>query len=491
MIWSSYQKAIFDAIQFTTKNIVVRATAGSAKTTSIVEGAKKIPYGKKALFVAFNRHTVADLRSRLPETVDCATLHSVGCKAIYAAYDEVTISDNKQIKFIEPIFERVKDYREKWRKIYETDQLLSLVRATMTELNYEAIKLLGDRYALYPDDEIIYATVTSGIRFNSSTFDESKRKVNIDFQDMISLAANAKWIRIPQYDYVFLDEAQDCSRQDQLLIERMLKPVKGRLIAVGDGNQSCYFFRGSDINSFNYFETRPNTVSLPLTISYRCAKNIVSHAKNIYSEIEPWEESPDGIVKTKGGVVDDIQNGDFVLARNLRPLVDVFLQLIAVDKKSTIIGKEFEKGLLTLLHGIPDEKSIADLEVYFNDMISGVKSRLSKQGFKNVNDHPKVEIIEEKVNVLKKLSERCGDVGELITLIMSIFSDDDVAPIKLSTIHKAKGKEANRVFIIDTYEGKKLIPNKYAVTKEMLIQEKNLSFVASTRAKRELIYLNL
>lgn len=486
---SPYQQAIYDALRFTNKNIVVKAGPGSGKTTTIAEAAKLVPYGKKVLFVAFNRHSVADLKAKLPNTVECSTLHSMGCKAIYKAYNGVHIKENKQIKFIEPIFERVKEYREKWRKIYETDQLLSLVRATMTDFNFEAIQILGQKHAIYPDDEIIYSTITSGMRFNSYTFDESRREIEIDFSDMIGLSTQ-KWVRVPQYDYVFADEGQDFSRRDILLLERFLKPIKGRLIVVADDKQSVYGFRGADLDAFKYFTERPNTIQLPLTVSYRCPKAVVANAQKIYPDIEPWELAQEGVVRKKGSV-EEIQNNDFVLARNLRPLVDVFLQLVSLNKKCTIVGKELEKGLLTLLQGIPDSEPISELEKYLDEYLDKVKERLSKQGIKNPSNHPKFEVVDEKVHVLKMISERCSDVGELITMITSIFQEDSVAPIKLLTIHRSKGLEADRVFYIESYEGKKLIPSQYAVTPEMLIQERNLEFVCLTRSKKELIYLDL
>ncbi len=42
------------------------------------------------------------------------------------------------------------------------------------------------------------------------------------------------------------------------------------------------------------------------------------------------------------------------------------------------------------------------------------------------------------------------------------------------------------MFVIESYEGKKLIPSQYAVTQDQLVQEQNLKFVAYTRAKKVL-----
>jgi superfamily II DNA or RNA helicase len=103
---SKYQEDIFCHVITTNKNIAVKATAGSGKTTTIVQAAGRIPYGKKALFVAFNKSIVNELRERLPDGVECNTMHSMGCKAIFAFYQDYSgdgknkIDDKKQINFI-------------------------------------------------------------------------------------------------------------------------------------------------------------------------------------------------------------------------------------------------------------------------------------------------------------------------------------------------------------------------------------------------------
>jgi len=69
-------------------------------------------------------------------------------------------------------------------------------------------------------------------------------------------------------------------------------------------------------------------------------------------------------------------------------------------------------------------------------------------------------------------------------LIKGIFSDE-VKGIILSTIHKAKGLENDRIFFL----APELIPSKYATQPWQYEQEQNLFYVAVTRAKHELIYV--
>ena len=55
----------------------------------------------------------------------------------------------------------------------------------------------------------------------------------------------------------------------------------------------------------------------------------------------------------------------------------------------------------------------------------------------------------------------------------------------MSTIHKAKGLEADNVFILN----KNLLPSKYVKQDWELEQEKNLEYVAITRTKKTLGFI--
>jgi superfamily I DNA/RNA helicase len=57
--------------------------------------------------------------------------------------------------------------------------------------------------------------------------------------------------------------------------------------------------------------------------------------------------------------------------------------------------------------------------------------------------------------------------------------------LTLCTVHKAKGLEWNRVYILDEF----LMPSKYARQAWQQQQETNLQYVAVTRAKQELKFI--
>ena len=93
----------------------------------------------------------------------------------------------------------------------------------------------------------------------------------------------------------------------------------------------------------------------------------------------------------------------------------------------------------------------------------------------------------EKLSVLKIISADYIGKSEISSAIELMFGDGAKKDmVILSTIHKSKGLEADRVFFMLRKE----IPSKYAMTKEELFSEKCLNYVAVSRAKNELVYID-
>lgn len=108
-------------------------------------------------------------------------------------------------------------------------------------------------------------------------------------------------------------------------------------------------------------------------------------------------------------------------------------------------------------------------------------NEIKKDGVINPDEHSGYVTLEDKVNALLFLAKLSSNIDDLKSKINTIFTDN-VKGVVLSTIHKAKGLEADRVFIIRP----DLIPLPNTRGWQ-LNQEKNLEYVAYTRAKKELI----
>ena len=233
--------------------------------------------------------------------------------------------------------------------------------------------------------------------------------------------------------------------------------------------------------SFEWFEKFPNTRTLPLSHSFRCAKNIIIEAQKIVPDIKALDNAPDGIVGERGSVLTEAESGDFVLCRTTMPLVKLFFEFLIQNKKAIVKGSDIGIHLIELIGHIT---SLSELKSFWEQELQNFRADLKSKGVFNPDEHSGYVALADKVLTLLFLAKLSNGIENLKEKIRTIFTDE-IKGICLSTVHKAKGLEANRVFIVRP--GLLLLK---AVKGWQQIQETNLQYVAITRAKTELIYDN-
>jgi superfamily I DNA/RNA helicase len=97
-----------------------------------------------------------------------------------------------------------------------------------------------------------------------------------------------------------------------------------------------------------------------------------------------------------------------------------------------------------------------------------------------------IEAIHDQADTLTAIAEECADPAEVLCRLSELFADDKRG-ITLSTVHKAKGLESETVFIL----GPELLPAPWAKSPQEQEQERNIKYVATTRAMRTLINVPL
>ena len=482
---TSEQQRIFKFIQKRPENIVIEAYAGAGKTTTIVEAVKLLPKDKNIMFLAFNKHIQEELKTRLPEHVRCYTSHGLGMSAIKRKYgDKIQFDEFKVDKHINKKIKRwgVNEefsHEDKFIYLNEMKKLVNLCRLSLT-LDKKWIPYVAERYEINKfkkeRDVSRVLKVLDSITQDRKTF---------DYTDMVYLPAvdNGLWL-FPQ-DFVVVDEIQDLNRCQIRLIQKMLRKDKvtkkqiGRLIGVGDFFQGIYGFTTADEKSFEWFRNFKNTKILPLSYSFRCSKKVIQHANKLVPEIKALPDAPEGSVR-KGNVLEEASDGDFVLCRTTAPLIQLFFEFLTQRKKAVIKGADIGLQIIDLIGKMG---SLDDLIIFWEQELVRYRTELSDQGILNPNEHTGYTSLEDKVNTLLFLAKISLDIEDLIDKIKTIFTDQ-LEGIVLSTIHKAKGLEANRVFIVRP----DIIPLPQTKNNWQMIQEKNLEYVAITRAKNTLIY---
>ena len=494
--YSKYQKDIFDFVKNGQGNAVVEASAGAGKSTTLIKCLDFIDEDKTILMSAFNTDIVSVLKRKTKDfpNVNCATLHSIGRTMLQRNYpkDELTLDElkyksylNTNIKSLSSIDTYSLSKKDFGRYMKNIETFVNFGRAYLCQ-TVKDLDLIEDRYGI--------DTVADEKEVALDVMEYGKTDLSkIDFTDMIWLpnVLFCKPIGM-KYDWIMLDEVQDLSVCQREIILKCRK-INTRMILVGDKKQCIFSFSSADPQSFEKLKDIPNTITLPLSISYRCAENIVNFAKKLVPSIEPNDDGRHGEIKYNTQI-DDIQDGDMVLCRNNAPLMQVYVDLIKQGKKCFIRGKDIglnmknavkTTGMDTL--NVKLDKDGVFVRLY-DELFDAINDIMGKYNV-TYADAVETSFVARKLDIIKALETLSNNINtskELIDKISDIFSDKKKGGISLSTIHKAKGLEANNVYIVCN----SLMPSEMDKKDWEIEQEYNLMYVAYTRAKNILGFVD-
>lgn len=486
MIPSKYQQDIYRAYSTTKSNLFIEAGPGSGKTTTILNILNLTPFYKKSIFLAFNKSIKEEIKNKVNGKARVSTLHSLGLSLLRKNLNcKLTLKENKVFPLAKKNYEiskylnaRFKEEKKRNHWIYKVCSLYDLFRMNLCSHEEEALNEIANMYSVdLPKNDMSLILSFFKVVEKNDKEEIQKGSLMIDYTDMIYLPyklLNKK--HYPKYDVVLIDEIQDLNPLQKVLVDNIIDS-SGRFVAVGDSRQSIYSFMGSNLDSLNKFKNSENTLSLPLSVSYRCSRRIVELANTVFEGIESRDDSPNGVVRL--GYLREAEAGDFVLCRNNLPLVEAYIDLIGLGRKCTILGKDIGMGLVNLLNTIDDINEL-------DDKLIEKREELVSNGYKSPENTKQYNDLLEKINILRSIYFRFGSLQKTKQVLLNMFSDEyNDDDIILSTVHKSKGLESERVIFLFP----ELIPSKYAETDLEIYQEKCLYYVAVTRAKNELIFV--
>lgn len=491
---SVYQEEIFNFVEHGVGNAVISAYAGSGKTTTIVSCMKLIPKSQKCLFLAFNKSIVETLSEKVKSHSNCyvKTMHSLGYLMIRRNLgNDINIDEYKYRSYIKTNISTLSEIEDEELTISQINEYIDSI-ITLTDFA---------RYnLLQTENEIEQIATKYNIPIN---FDEPKIVVKvlkwgkdnyktIDYTDMVWLPNELSLRPIGlQFDWIYADEVQDFSVAYAKLLIKCFKRGT-RFIVVGDKKQSINVFAGASEEAFDYFCNYPNTRRFTLPITYRCPINIVNMAKEYVDDIQPKSDAIDGSILNDCHI-DDIKEGDMVLCRTKAPLIKLYSKLLRKGVTCYIKGSDIGLNLIKMLENVDKEILNASMEKdgvfvrLFDELFIERNKIMEKYGLLK-DDATLTSAIMEKydsINSLITLSEKIKTKKKLIEHIKNIFKEENDG-IMLSTIHKAKGLEANNVFILC----KSSMPSKLAHSQWEKQQEENLIYVAITRTKNILGFVS-
>jgi len=209
-------------------------------------------------------------------------------------------------------------------------------------------------------------------------------------------------------------------------------------------------------------------------------------------EVTGRDNAPEGSIVTVEAekVHSVIREGDLILCRTTAPLVKLCIELIALQVPARVKGHDIGRGLVRLVKQI--EKNVSQKGVFeFRELPGYLDDYLEKQIYilSQKLDDPagQIESVSDRVACIQtcyssmvpdSLEEFCQRMGDLF--------DDKRSSVYLSTVHRAKGAQNDRVLIIRPEQLPLIWQNQ---TPEQYAQEMNLRYVALSRSKDVLVFV--
>lgn len=498
-------------------NVVARA--GTGKTYTVINGVVReiVASGMGSVVVmAYNKAAANEFDHRLRVLADeehderyinqsvvrTGTVHSLGFAALRRAH-RTRVEGRKLWFLVDDMIDEARESEKGFIRGHgaRIRNLVSLGKQAAAGIRWgveekDKWSELCDHYDVESDDEgglIDYAV---------KLLKRSNEQVDriIDFDDMIYVPLLEN-LELDRFDWVLIDEAQDTNVTRRMLASGMVKEG-GHLVAVGDPKQAIYGFTGADSDAMELIAQQFGSVEMPLTVTYRCPKAVVRVANVLVPDLVAHEQNSEGVVRS----VEQLSPGadgrmyqwfeaeeslgpnDVVLCRNTKPLVETAYSMIRGGLGCMVEGRDIGEGLVQLAQ---HWKNIKSLGVLVDKVREYQESEVEKA--LNKKQQAKAQAIEDKCQTLcliaeKLISDGKLDVLDLVQFVRGLFGDtpegEKPKVLTLSTVHKSKGREWDRVYVLGRSE---LMPSKYAKQPWQLEQERNLEYVAVTRAKRELV----
>lgn len=509
--------------------LVIRALAGTGKTTTLIELARLNP-SVQYLYIALNASIVADVKKAIKKAgitnLKASTIHSL-------AYEASALYRNGR-----DVEKLTIEYVQEYLNIRDSFTAYSIV--SMME------KYCNQAGSFHDFSDLIMSQADDGNP--ASSFKIKKASLNgvqsllEGFENgSIDFITHSLYLKhfidnqsLISEDCLMVDESQDLNSAMFSFVESQIELGVHNVIAVGDQNQSIYGFIGSK-DIMQILQDKYGAVVKTLTRSFRFAAktNMESFANNFLSirgeNIYGAALHSDAIIRNRaylgrtnmqilGKCIELIKNGEsFSLLGGIKSIdfasiLDVWY--LSNAKKNPEQFNKIQSEIVKSFESKEELKKWA-VENDFHEYI-GACSAVDKMYFW-MNDIRLHEIMEE-----------CGFIRSGLPFPKQIFNLVDRMSKKssytiVSTFHKSKGLGVDRVEIMryEDFSGEerpvipygllhdkkkvdgekiKLIDNKYSTLsgqtgfllkldpmQTMLFDEYNLMYVAVTRAKKEMI----
>lgn len=472
------------AIIASTGNIKINAVAGSGKTTTVIEYARRRPAGNSILYIAFNKSVKNEAVKKFAEkgltNVKVETAHSLAYKNIVFKYGYKVRQHGYKINETAAML-GLENNGEKHYEYIVANHINKFISyfcnsdvQKVQDLNY--LDIITDSKAKI-FIKTFYPFLEMQTRLLLAKMDKGEIEITHDFY--------LKKFQLSQpqlpYDYILFDEGQDASAA---MLDIFLKQNATKVI-VGDTHQQIYGWRHA-VNSLEKTDFK----TLHLTESFRFSDDIAKLAMKAL-ELKGLINENFSAVDIKGQPETSAGKTKAVLARTNLGLLLKAIETVTENRK---VNSLYFEGNISSYTYADEGASLYDILNLYN----GKRSMIRDELIKSMKDIEELEDYIQKAEEpqLGMMVEIVKEYGNEIPGIIKLIKDRHVAndekekaDIIFSTVHRCKGMEYDDVTLVNDFINEEKLEKRLAEKDPdtaNLNEEINLLYVAVTRTKNTL-----
>jgi len=447
---------------------VVHGRPGSGKTTHLVRICNEyVAAGAKVLLVTYTRVAARELVERMKDArtakkVTASTLHSYVYSKVCSGSSNV-VTQSMLVSFGKNIGVTISGEAditgEHERTIEDGDEIMSIIsRADARGVDRMTEYMTSDR----PVARTLY-------KYVSEAYDAWKKANGyVDFTDMLRLFDGVP--AYEKFDVLIVDEAQDLSAMQWKVVRQICETVKHVIIA-GDPDQQLFAWGGSDPEGMYTFADEYGASVHVLPKSYRLPRIIHSLSNTIIEKVKDRRNADYAPRDAVGEIVRHVSTTSI----QPDPKADTLILY-----RTHAIRREIEDVLLSrhiayrALNGFPDPWHNA-----FGRSVRAYKKSARGERLTQSDTRALRRFCAIEPTALRPWHTALSIPNRFIDYMVSTEGSD--SKIRLSTIHGAKGKEADNVILCTGLSRR--------VVDEQLVnpdQEHRVFYVGVTRTRNRL-----
>ena len=314
---------------------------------------------------------------------------------------------------------------------------------------------------------------------NKNLINYKKVKKKFEFNDMIkNLTENPE--KIPEFDVIFIDEAQDLSPLQWKLYDVLKTKTKDMYLA-GDDDQAIFAWAGADVSRFINEPAKEKV----LIYSKRISKAVQEQSKIAIGNIVGIKKQKVYYPRNYKGICEEIYNLNeidltkgkwLILARTISKLLKI--EEILIEKGLYFESNKGKSIRVTLYKAIKNYNEWCQGKELTEEQIKDIKDFTGNVDWdKNKSWFDSFKLADDK------------DKEYFVRLFENKEDLDDKARIWVSTIHAIKGGEQDNVILcLDL--GDKIIKSMNQ-SQDKADEEHRVWYVAYTRARNNLYMFKL